>query len=105
MNLMFYNAKIEKKFYTTFPLSELTKIQEFEKDDYKQTEILFTYIKTPRYTKEMIEPLKQTILINNTPFIHLNTSRNKQTMTIYKYFNTMNSELKVIETNEDSKKQ
>lgn len=43
INLIFYNAKIEKKFYTTFPLSELTKIQEFEKDDYKQTEILFTY--------------------------------------------------------------
>ena len=103
INLIFYNAKIEKKFYTTFPLSELTKIQKIKKDDYKQTEILFTYIKTPRYTKEMIEPLKQTILINNTPFIHLNTSRNKQTMTIYKYFNTMNSELKVIETNQVSK--
>ncbi len=103
MNLIFCNAKIEKKFYTTFSLSKLVDIKEVEENEFKQIEILFPYIKTLKYGKEMIEPLKQILQNEYVPYIHMNTIRDKQSLTIYKYFDDMNHELEIIETSQVSK--
>ncbi len=103
LNLIFYNSKIEKNFYTTFPLSKLIEIQKNDEYDNNQTEILFPYIKITQNYNQILEPLEQVIQNKHDRYINLNKVKEKQILTIYKYVNDNNNELEIIKTHYYSK--
>jgi len=92
---IFDNSTKEYAFYTTFPLKHILEDEKIE--------ILLPYVKEYKYFREMIRPLQDSIKDKYSPYIHLHSSRDKMSLTIYNYIDTNNKKLKIIQADHISK--
>lgn len=100
-----FDAEVKSDFFVQVPLKNLFEV---ENDNTSfQRHIISPYVKSYKYCREMIDPLRQALLLRdnycfNYP-ISLNKEHSELELVIYTYSDNSNNQLEIVETNQVSK--